>query len=835
MKIGLGVKIGGGFAAVVILGLIVGGLGFLNLSHTSTALEDVAQNRMLSMKLLGELSHEADVLEAALAELLNPNISSADARAVFQTIADSRAKMRKAEQAFAALPRTEAEEALWQKWQGQAKVYEESLEECLQLAQKWAALDLGNPNVLQANINRFIGDHYKVEMQLMERMYEEQSFTGGTDHHACNFGKWLASYKSSNPELQQILAAAAQPHQQFHAAVRKILSLMEAKDEANALSTRAYELEKAVSATLEQLTRLQQMAEQAVGLQRQLTENYHGRCQPAQAAALAALQQLQQLNQKQSAEAASAALAKARVAQGVAIAAPLLALVIGSIVAWAITRMVVQPLRQGIQLATRMAGGDLTQTLSVQRSDELGAWAQAMNSMVIGLRKSLKQVMESSASVDNTAQELSATNQQVSANAEETATQAQVVASAAEQISKSVATVATAAEEMSASIREIARQAVDAAKVAGEAARMAEETNQTISRLGTSSADIEEVVQVINRIAAQTNLLALNATIEAARAGEAGKGFAVVAHEVKELARQTAQATEQISGKIAAIQNDAAASVQAIQSIGEVIKKIDQIQTVIASAVEEQAATTNEITRNASEAAQGSQEIARNIAGVSQAARDTSQAVTGAAAATMELARLAAQLQQVVQRFKLDAASARAEAASTAAPSTAEAVNRSTLLVWDAKTMATGVPEVDTQHQELMARLNGLHEAIRRGAGPAEVQPMLQFLGEYAQRHFGEEEAIMEHRRCPAHQINQAAHRRFLEQFSRLQQEYERKGASLAVLNQLREMTETWLVNHILKVDTQLRKCAKNGACAHGGNGHGNGHGRVEAAAAARH
>lgn len=819
MKLNLASKIGSGFAAVVLLGVVVGLLGYFNLSRTSSALEDVAKNHMEGMKILGEMVKEMGNIEAALAELFNPDISLTNAQAALQAIEESQKRLVEEQKHFAALPRTAEEENLWRQWQEKTKVFEQRTAECVALSRDWLKLDLGNPHILQANINRFIGDHYALEMRLMERMYEDQSFTGGTDHTACNFGKWMAAYKSTNPEVQQILAAVAKPHQQFHANVKKVLDYVQAKDEANALSTRSYDLEKAVSATFEQFGRLEKMAEKAVELQKKLTEAFHTRCEPSQEDALASLSQLEQLNQKLGQVAAETAIAQASLAKTVAIIAPLIALVVGTILAWAITRMVTRPLRQGVQLAGRMATGDLTQTLSVQRTDELGTWAQAMNSMVIGLRKSIKLVAEHSVAVANTAQELSATNQQVSANAEETSTQAQVVASASEQISKSVSTVATAAEEMSSSIKEIARQAVEAAKVAGEAARMADETNQTINRLGASSTDIQEVVKVINSIAGQTNLLALNATIEAARAGEAGKGFAVVANEVKELARQTAQATEEISRKIAAIQTDTTAAVQAIQNISEVIKKIDQIQTVIASAVEEQAATTNEITRNASEAAQGSQEIARNITGVSQAARDTSQAVTGTAAATMELARLAGQLQQVVQRFKLDSGSARTEVEQESNP-TAEPVAQpqAAYLVWDSKTMATGVPEVDAQHQELIARLNGLHQAIQRGAGPEKVQPMLQFLGNYAKKHFAEEEGIMEKRRCPAHQINKTAHQRFLEQYSRLVKEYESKGASLSVLNQLREMTESWLVNHILKVDTQLRKCPGNGVC--GGNGH---------------
>jgi methyl-accepting chemotaxis protein len=264
----------------------------------------------------------------------------------------------------------------------------------------------------------------------------------------------------------------------------------------------------------------------------------------------------------------------------------------------------------------------------------------------------LRTVTESATVLATASRELGSVSQQMAANAEETATQANVAAAAAEQVSKNVATVATATGEMGASIKEIARNANDATRVATTAVKVAERTNATVAKLGESSAEIGNVVKVITSIAQQTNLLALNATIEAARAGEAGKGFAVVANEVKELAKQTARATEDIGRKIDAIQADTRGAVEAIGQIGTIINQINDIQNTIASAVEEQTATTGEISRNVAEAARGSSEIAQNVTGVAQAARGTTEGASDTRQSADELSKMALDLQQLVSQFR---------------------------------------------------------------------------------------------------------------------------------------------------------------------------------------
>jgi len=297
------------------------------------------------------------------------------------------------------------------------------------------------------------------------------------------------------------------------------------------------------------------------------------------------------------------------------------------------------------------ARGDLTRVVTVQGEDAVGRLGGGLSKFFATMRTSVSAIALNATSLGAASEELSAVSKQMTFNADETSTQANVVSAATEQVNRNIQTVATGTEEMSASIREIAKNASEAARVATSAVKVAETTNSVVGKLGESSADIGKMIKVITSIAQQTNLLALNATIEAARAGEAGKGFAVVANEVKELAKETAKATEDISQKIETIQADTRSAVIAIGQIGQIISQINEFQNTIASAVEEQTATTNEISRNVSDAARGSGEIAQNITGVARAAQGTSAGAGDTDRAAGELSRMAAEMQRLVGQF----------------------------------------------------------------------------------------------------------------------------------------------------------------------------------------
>jgi methyl-accepting chemotaxis protein len=376
------------------------------------------------------------------------------------------------------------------------------------------------------------------------------------------------------------------------------------------------------------------------------------------------------------------------------------ALGVGGVIGFALSRVLGQKFQQLLDLTAQIRGGDLRANVPVMATrsipDETDDLAESLRAMLSDLREMVSSVQRTATSVTTAARDLTGSihnvrggNEGISATVEEIARSVENEQEMLDNAARLIQEIAKEIDLNAGRAREAFGFAAEANQKAGtgvEVARLAIEKMRTVFErveqaggkvfdLESKTSHVHQITEIITSFAHRTNLLSLNASIEAARAGEAGRGFSVVADEIRKLSENVGRSADEISKLIHEIQSDTSVVADEMRQSSQVIGEgREDVNTIAASleqismAVSEAAARSEEIFHGADSQSMSTErmvtsmdeisKVARSNAAaieeVSQTARAQLEAVTSTLDSSQDLSDLADALRSSLRSFRTD-------------------------------------------------------------------------------------------------------------------------------------------------------------------------------------
>ncbi len=387
-------KLVGGFVVVAILTAVVGGIGLWGAGRVAQGVQNLGMVRLPGVESILKIKQGADTVKTVQHTLMNLDLAAAIRKRQDDLVAKAKEQCDAAWKVYEPLPKTGEEAALWKEFTSAWQTWETDNAEYFRLVADLERLDLGNPLALKEDLAIFRGDHYRRLQQTAEMIHTRKTFPGGENPHDCNFGKWLAAYKTENPQMRQAMRDAEASHAKFHEAIAKAKELVNKGDIEATKTLYEKEMAPAAEGVLAQFTQIGNIVQTAQDLVKKRDRQAMEVCRASQMKANDLLDRLVQSNS----EAADAAIQDATQVAARVRTVAVLTSIVGAVVALTLgiflALMVSRPVEKIATVLKAVAAGDYTVRLDIQSKDEIGQMAAALNTTIQAVVKAVQDVKD---------------------------------------------------------------------------------------------------------------------------------------------------------------------------------------------------------------------------------------------------------------------------------------------------------------------------------------------------------------------------------------------------------------------------------------------------------
>jgi methyl-accepting chemotaxis protein len=365
-KLKISTKLTGGFAVVAMICAVVGAVGWSGVNSLQKNITVVAEERLPAVLALGIMTESMNAIESAERTMVNASLTGEERRLELGNLQNRWAAFAKGHENYASLPKTAAEEGLWQKLGPAIDVWEK---EHKKLVDNTAGIKLDNPGSLEAILVARELDHIKWISGLDMAIAESEEFTGQQDATLCGLGKWMNGFKSGDKDFDAIIDKFQAPHTKLHAfggQINEMIFMNNFSDMGESLEAREL-FDNEIAATLAEImsifdealtysradmARLAAAQEIAFGSERE-----------AFAATMDLFNELAALSVRLSEEASLASQTSARNSKVTAAVAVAFGVVLAVLFGFFLSRNITVPLNSTIEVIRKIGLGDTSDSL----------------------------------------------------------------------------------------------------------------------------------------------------------------------------------------------------------------------------------------------------------------------------------------------------------------------------------------------------------------------------------------------------------------------------------------------------------------------------------------